>query len=915
MSISTIATKDTYAGNSSLSTPYPITFKFLDSDHVTVYADSVDITNTCSFAGDGTTGTGDFTTAAYAPTTTITVVLDVPLDQPVVLQELGSLPAKTIEVEGFDRLNMQMRRVWRKLGDVITFSNDEGGTGSTGTADNLLGFDGSGDLAEIPNSTFRLSATEITEGDLNASTNTSLDLADTALQPANDLSDLNDAATARTNLGLGTASTTAATDYVLNSEVDQDIKTLNLPANTVIGTFGADLVSSATRGTAVSKLDIPISELGDTTMTNPASGEVISWNGSAWVNSTTDSLGNMLESVYDPTAVAGDAFDASNHVYTPAGTGAVATDVETKLREGVSVKDFGAVGDGTTDDTVAIQAALDHVDSLGGGSVYVPATSSFYKLTETLEISSFTKLYGDGHGSSLNWTVAPTGTIGYVGGSGLGRKGITNKDYLDGAGNYLSNTNISIEDLTLEQSFSASGLSNARQLVKFYNATNTSVKRCRILTDGGAVVNTRVSGYFVEDNEITIPTGFTYGSSSDGVIDQWDGSQNGFISGNSINGADSGGIARTKWSILLTGTGSGGGASPAGSVNDITITNNTITGCGYSGIELEARLDGTDNIIITNNRISGTGVEPSAGYGRGISIYGGTGVSVTNNHIYNIYRQGIILSTEVGYTSLENTHITVIGNMIEDCSSLNNPIELRDCTSRYVTLTENDVLHSVTTPVPYSYALTFAGTSSGNTFNSNFSGNRLQTGAIAKCNKMSALGFNSNLSNIDDSVGVNITTDAVAFTKDTTAAGDSLPVFWVDGSDFGGDATNRVQVSSGSKGTPASIKCFSSGTNPDTVSNLLLDGLGGGNVVTDCTIKPLFSDTYLCGTSGARWITGHFGTGGVFINGQRFYSAAGSPEGAFSANVGSVYTRTDGGAGTTLYVKESGTGNTGWAAK
>lgn len=33
------------------------------------------------------------------------------------------------------------------------------------------------------------------------------------------------------------------------------------------------------------------------------------------------------------------------------------------------------------------------------------------------------------------------------------------------------------------------------------------------------------------------------------------------------------------------------------------------------------------------------------------------------------------------------------------------------------------------------------------------------------------------------------------------------------------------------------------------------------------------------------------------------------------APVGSLFTRTDGGASTTLYVKESGTGNTGWVAK
>lgn len=42
---------------------------------------------------------------------------------------------------------------------------------------------------------------------------------------------------------------------------------------------------------------------------------------------------------------------------------------------------------------------------------------------------------------------------------------------------------------------------------------------------------------------------------------------------------------------------------------------------------------------------------------------------------------------------------------------------------------------------------------------------------------------------------------------------------------------------------------------------------------------------------------------------------AGTPEGAVTASVGSIYTRTDGGANTTLYIKESGTGNTGWVAK
>lgn len=50
--------------------------------------------------------------------------------------------------------------------------------------------------------------------------------------------------------------------------------------------------------------------------------------------------------------------------------------------------------------------------------------------------------------------------------------------------------------------------------------------------------------------------------------------------------------------------------------------------------------------------------------------------------------------------------------------------------------------------------------------------------------------------------------------------------------------------------------------------------------------------------------------GGVIIA-----SGSGTPEGALTAPVGSTYHRTDGGTGTATYVKESGTGDTGWIAK
>ncbi|HLP41574.1 MAG TPA: hypothetical protein VK465_08720 [Fibrobacteria bacterium] len=49
--------------------------------------------------------------------------------------------------------------------------------------------------------------------------------------------------------------------------------------------------------------------------------------------------------------------------------------------------------------------------------------------------------------------------------------------------------------------------------------------------------------------------------------------------------------------------------------------------------------------------------------------------------------------------------------------------------------------------------------------------------------------------------------------------------------------------------------------------------------------------------------------------GPRIIAGSGSPEGAVTAPIGSLYLRSDGGAGTSMYVKESGTGNTGWVGK
>lgn len=55
--------------------------------------------------------------------------------------------------------------------------------------------------------------------------------------------------------------------------------------------------------------------------------------------------------------------------------------------------------------------------------------------------------------------------------------------------------------------------------------------------------------------------------------------------------------------------------------------------------------------------------------------------------------------------------------------------------------------------------------------------------------------------------------------------------------------------------------------------------------------------------------------GSAYRTGTHSWAGSGTPEGVVTAAIGSVFHRSDGGAGTSYYVKESGTGNIGWVGK
>ena len=103
--------------------------------------------------------------------------------------------------------------------------------------------------------------------------------------------------------------------------------------------------------------------------------------------------------------------DSSTISWIQAGTGAVSRVLQTKVQEIISVKDFGAVGDGATNDYAAITLAIAAAEALAGANsktvrLLFPCAS--YKINTGLAIN-LAKVYIDGNGSFFDFSALTTG--------------------------------------------------------------------------------------------------------------------------------------------------------------------------------------------------------------------------------------------------------------------------------------------------------------------------------------------------------------------------------------------------------------------------------------------------------------------------------------------------------------------------
>lgn len=133
---------------------------------------------------------------------------------------------------------------------------------------------------------------------------------------------------------------------------------------------------------------------------------------------------------------------------------------------------------------------------------------------------------------------------------------------------------------------------------------------------------------------------------------------------------------------------------------------------------------------------------------------------------------------------------------------------------------------------------------------------------------------------------------------------------------FGHDGTNFVQGAGFRSGILGTV---STGVVPTGFiwSTRNLAGTYGDRLVLDSTgnISPTSNKTYANGSASNGWSQISLGYGTTAGQTVQWTSGTGSPNGVVTANVGSLYTDNAGSTATTLYVKTSGTGNTGWTAK
>lgn len=372
-----------------------------------------------------------------------------------------------------------------------------------------------------------------------------------------------------------------------------------------------------------------------------------------------------------------------------------------------SVKAYGAVGDGVTDDLGAIQAAVSAAEAAGGGMVFLPSGSYYVSAFFTMDSPNVT-LYGAGASSRI---IAATGSGAFVCKTSAANLKIKDIAFVGGVSTELAAANECISMLSGTENIEISGC-------LFTGTDATHGFNVQIRGHSGCINPRIVNNHF--ERVIGTNSGYGYGiqiaSVAGGVIEGNVGIQS------TTQGRHHVYLSATCSDIAVAANRFKGGVSAMITCYSATtagkrlaITGNVLDGLGTGG--------GTGGAIeligpMESCTVVGNAIHDSDGYG--VKLEGGT----AGECMYNIVTGNTITAPDLGGIYVRGAEYTVIqGNSIINAGAGTAAIYLQapGTTTANGTLVQGNIVGGT----GHVYAISLAGENVavfGNTFVAGSSG-------------------------------------------------------------------------------------------------------------------------------------------------------------------------------------------------
>ena len=341
--------------------------------------------------------------------------------------------------------------------------------------------------------------------------------------------------------------------------------------------------------------------------------------------------------------------------------------------------------------------------------------------------------------------------------------------------------------------------------------------------------------------------------------------------------------------------------------DEVSVTNNTVKGSGDDGIFVGANANSTYPGYTRARRLTITGNHVADTSAKGIGVSGAYGATISHNQIENTHGVGIrcFENDTDGYGPSSN--ITIANNTLTDIGQYLGWQGVLESTCYGLHLASGSwKLNIIGNIIENCHAdgLYMAGQNAtggpkngrvsiiGNTIDGSDTGNGMQIGQNSHPDHFACYDLiitGNRISNVNaNGIGVNCSTYIMinnnlirTWGKSETGTRrainlDSCDIAMISDNLYVNDAVS------------ASTK-------------------GGTNLISTTAVR--LSNNWFYPDQGTQAGTA------ISMGGRLIISGGNTPEGAITAEIGSLYMRTNGAANTCLYVKESGTGNTGWVAK